>query len=184
MVEKQTITTGKTSTVYSMTVMALMTAVTCIIAPMSIPIGPVPISLTNLVLCFSIVLVGKKRATVSFFIYLLVGAIGIPVFSGFSGGIGKMIGPTGGYLIGFLFLTWIGGIFTEKHLGKPFWYAVGMLLGTVSVYFFGTIWFVFLMKTEVWYALTICVFPFLIFDIIKIVLACTVGETIRKRLMY
>ena len=67
MVEKQTITTGKTSTVYSMTVMALMTAVTCIIAPMSIPIGPVPISLTNLVLCFSIVLVGKKKGDCQLF---------------------------------------------------------------------------------------------------------------------
>lgn len=182
--EKQKSTSGKKDSIYSMTAMALMTAVTCILAPMSIPIGPVPVSLTNLVLCFSIILLGKKKATISFLIYLLIGAIGIPVFSGFTGGLGKMIGPTGGYLVGFLFLTWIGGMFTEKHRGNSFWYAAGMLLGTVCVYFFGTIWFMILMKTNVWYALTICVFPFLIFDIVKIVLACTIGERVRKRLKY
>ncbi len=182
--EKQANITEKKISVYEMTVMALMTAVTCILAPMSIPIGTIPVTLTNLVLCFSVILLGKKKATISFLIYLLIGAVGVPVFSGFTGGIGKMVGPTGGYLIGFLFLTWIGGIFTERHPGKPLWYAVGMILGTVCIYIFGTIWYMILMKTEFWYALSVCVFPFVIFDALKILAACTVGETIRKRIKY
>ncbi len=95
-----------------------------------------------------------------------------------------MVGPTGGYLIGFLFLTWIGGSLQrgilENHCGMP----VGMILGTVCIYIFGTIWYMILMKTEFWYALSVCVFPFVIFDALKIVAACTVGETIRKRIKY
>lgn len=182
--EKQSYVSKKGVSVHAMTMMALMTAVLCILAPISVPIGPIPVSLTNLVLCFCVILLGKKKATVSFLIYLLIGAVGIPVFSGFSGGVGKMVGPTGGYLVGFLFLTWIGGMFTERHLGKPVWYALGMALGTLCLYAFGTLWYLVLMKTDVWYALTVCVFPFLIFDAIKIILACTIGETLRKRLNY
>ena len=182
--EKQTYRFSSGISVYSMTVMALMTAVTCILAPMSVPIGPIPVSLTNLVLCFSIILLGKKKATISFFIYLLIGCVGVPVFSGFTGGVGRLVGPTGGYLIGFLFLAWIGGIYEEKYTGKPLWYAVGMVLGTICLYAFGTIWYLILMKTDLWSALTVCVFPFLIFDAVKILLACTLGETIRRRLKY
>ena len=96
----------------SLVLIALMTAVTCILAPLSIPIplSPVPLTLTNLVLGFSIFLLGWKKATASCIIYLLLGLCGLPVFSGFSGGVGKFAGPTGGYLIGFIFLTVIGGL--------------------------------------------------------------------------
>ena len=90
---------GKT---YAITVTALMTAVTCILAPLSIPIGPVPISLTNLAIYISLYLLGWKRGTISYLIYLLIGLVGIPVFSGFTGGPAKLAGPTGGYIIGFI----------------------------------------------------------------------------------
>ena len=72
----------KHGTTYAITVTALMTAVTCILAPLSIPIGPVPISLTNLAIYISLYLLGWKRGTISYLIYLLIGLVGIPVFSG------------------------------------------------------------------------------------------------------
>ena len=71
------------SKTYEMTVTALMTAVTCILAPLSIPIGPVPISFTNLAIYLSLYLLGWKRGTISYLVYLLIGLVGVPVFSGF-----------------------------------------------------------------------------------------------------
>ena len=99
-----------------MTVTALMTAITCILAPMAlpIPVSPVPISLTNLVIFFMAYILGTKLSVASYVLYLLLGTVGLPVFSGFSGGVGKLLGPTGGYLIGFIFLAAISGFFVEK----------------------------------------------------------------------
>ena len=100
----------KHGTTYAITVTALMTAVTCILAPLSIPIGPVPISLTNLAIYISLYLLGWKRGTISYLIYLLIGLVGIPVFSGFTGGPAKLAGPTGGYIIGFIVMAVIAGL--------------------------------------------------------------------------
>lgn len=102
------------SKTYEMTVTALMTAVTCILAPLSIPIGPVPISFTNLAIYLSLYLLGWKRGTISYLVYLLIGLVGVPVFSGFTGGIGKLAGPTGGYIIGFIAMAVIAGLVIDK----------------------------------------------------------------------
>ena len=99
--QSSTISRSKT---YEITITALMTAVTCILAPMSIPIGPVPISFTNLAIYLSLYLLGWKKGTISYLIYLLIGLVGLPVFSGFTGGPAKLAGPTGGYIIGFIVL--------------------------------------------------------------------------------
>ena len=82
----------KTST-YAMVVTALMAAVTCILAPLSVPIGPVPISLTNFAIYLSLYLLDWKKGTLSYLIYLLLGLVGLPVFSGFTGGLAKLAGP-------------------------------------------------------------------------------------------
>ena len=80
------------SKTYEITMTALMAAVTCILAPLSIPIGPVPISFTNLAIYLSLYLLGWKRGTISYLIYLLLGLVGLPVFSGFTGGPAKLAG--------------------------------------------------------------------------------------------
>ena len=92
-----------------MVLIALMTAVTCVLGPLSIPLpfSPVPISLTNFAIFLAIFVLGMKSGTISFIIYLLLGAIGVPVFSSFRGGLQVLAGPTGGYLIGFIFLALI-----------------------------------------------------------------------------
>jgi biotin transport system substrate-specific component len=129
---KQKITTK------SIALIALMTAVTCVLAPLSLPIGPVPISLTNLAIYFALYILGMKKGTISYIVYLFIGLVGVPVFSGFTGGPAKLIGPTGGYLIGFVFMAMIAGIFIDKFKGKMFPSMVGMILGTLVCYGFGT----------------------------------------------
>ncbi len=169
-------------TTYQLTVIALITAALCILGPLSIPIGAVPISLTNLLIYFAVYLLGTKLGTLSYMMYLLLGMAGLPVFSAYSGGLAKLAGPTGGYLIGFIPMAIIIGLFLEKSKGNRLVTAVGMVLGTSVAYLLGTIWFVFQMQCEVWYALTICVFPFLLGDGVKIAIAITVGPMLRHRL--
>ena len=168
--------------VYQMTAVSLMTALLCILGPIAIPVGAVPISFTNFVIYLAIYLLGMKLGTLSCCIYLLAGMAGLPVFSGYSGGLAKLAGPTGGYLIGFLFMAMISGVIIQKHPGKTGWSIFGMGIGTLIAYLLGTIWFMFQTNCTLWYALTICVLPFLIFDAIKIVLASRIGILLRRTL--
>ena len=152
----------KTST-YAMVVTALMAAVTCILAPLSVPIGPVPISLTN------------------FAIYLLLGLVGLPVFSGFTGGLAKLAGPTGGYIIGFIPMAIIAGIVIDKFTNRGI-QILGMIVGTAICYAFGTAWFCFQAGYTVGAALAVCVIPFIPADLCKMVIAMIIGPMVRKRL--
>ena len=135
--QSSTVSRSKT---YEITITALMTAVTCILAPMSIPIGPVPISFTNLAIYLSLYLLGWKKGTISYLIYLLIGLVGLPVFSGFTGGPAKLAGPTGGYIIGFIVMAVIAGLVID-NCRKPWIQLIGMIVGTIVCYLFGTIWF-------------------------------------------
>lgn len=168
----------------NMVIVALMTAVTCIAAPFSIPLPftPVPISLTNLVIYISCCILGAKKGTISFLLYLLIGLIGLPVFSGFSGGLTKLAGPTGGYLIGFIFCAVFTGLFTEKFEDRIYMYPVGMIIGTIICYGFGTAWLAFQMKLGFVQALFMGVIPYLIGDVLKIVVSTVLGYTLRNRL--
>ena len=114
---------------------------------------------------------------------VLLGMVGLPVFSGYSGGLAKVAGPTGGYIVGFIFLALIGGFFVDHFRGKYLWTILGLVLGMAVTYGFGTAWFVFQMKCTLWYALMACVFPFAVIDVIKIVVATLVGATIRRQLV-
>ena len=161
---------------------AVMTAVTCILGPLSLPIGIVPISLTNLAIYFSVYLLGGKRGTLSYLVYLFIGLIGIPVFSGFSGGFHKVFGPTGGYLIGFIFMAFISGIFIDKFSSKIYMCFLGMILGTIATYIFGTAWLAFQANLTFNKALSLGVLPFILGDIAKMVLAALIAPQIKKRL--
>ena len=173
---------NKKLTTYQMAVTALMTAVMCVLGPLSVPIGAVPISLTNLVICFTVWLLGAKLGTLSVALYLLIGLVGVPVFSGYGAGIAKIAGPTGGYLVGFLLMAFIGGLFIEKSKGNPVISGVGLVLGIAVSYVLGTAWFVFQMKCELSHALAVCVYPFIAFDLAKVVISCVVGALLRKHL--
>lgn len=169
------------SKISTLSITAVMAAVTCVLAPMSIPIGPVPISFTNLAIYLSLYLLGRKNGTVSYVVYMLIGLMGLPVFSGFSGGVGKLLGPTGGYIIGFIPMAMIAGLAIDKTNNCILQF-VAMAAGTIVAYAFGTAWFCVIMESDVVSALTVCVFPFIPGDIAKIIIANMLGPILRKRL--
>ena len=173
----------KKISIYKIALIGVMTAIICIIGPFSIPIGLVPISLTNLIILITVIILGWKMGTISCLIYLLIGYVGMPVFSGFRGGPERLFGPTGGYLIGFVFLAIISGIFIDKFRGKIYMYVIGMLLGTVVLYAFGTVWFAYQQNLSFHAAAVICVIPFIPLDIVKIACAVIIGPIIRKQLV-
>ena len=165
--------TLRTTNTYAMAVTALMTAVTCILAPLSIPIGPVPISLTNFAIYLSLYLLDWKKGTISYILYLLLGLVGLPVFSGFTGGLGN--------IIGFIPMAIIAGIVIDKFSQR--WIQIlGMIVGTAICYAFGTAWFCIQAGYTVSAALAVCVIPFIPADLIKMVIAMIIGPEIRKRL--
>ena len=167
-----------------MAMIGVMTAVTCIAAPFSIPIpvSPVPLSLTTFILYLSVYILGTRNAFISYVIYLLLGLVGLPVFSGFSGGFAKLAGPTGGYLIGFIFMTIIAGIGTNKFGGKKLPAVLGMVLGLAVAYIFGTAWLAYQMHISFMAGLSVGVLPYLAGDAVKIIIAMIVGPILRSRL--
>jgi biotin transport system substrate-specific component len=172
----------KKMTTYQLAATALLTAVMCILGPLSLPIGAVPISLTNLVICFAAILLGMRFGTLSVVVYLLLGAVGLPVFSNYGAGLAKLAGPTGGYLVGFLFMALIGGWAVDKSHCHPVWSGIGLVAGIAVSYAFGTAWFVYQMGCTLAYALAVCVYPFILIDLCKVVVAVAVGSVVRKRL--
>ena len=169
-------------TTYQMAVTAVMAAVLCVLGPLTVPIGAIPISLANFVICLTAWLLGPKFGTLSVVIYLAIGLIGVPVFSGYGAGLAKVAGPTGGYLVGYLLLAFIGGLFIEKSNGQPVVSAVGLVLGDAACYVLGTAWFVFQTGSTVAHALDVCVYPFIPFDLAKVVIAVALGSVLRKAL--
>ena len=176
---------SKKGKIYFITSSAIVTALMCIFGPMSVPIGVIPISLTNLVIYFAVYILGYKGSTAAYLVYILLGLVGLPVFSGFQGGPAKLVGPTGGYLLGFVFITIIAGLCASKAKGKlriPIILA-GMIVSTAITYFFGTVWFIFQTGNDVATSLTLCVFPFIPFDLAKMVIATIIGMPIRNALV-
>lgn len=167
----------------TMALIGVMAAVTCILGPLSlaIPVSPVPISLTNLAVYFAIYVLGMKRGTISYCIYLLLGLVGLPVFAAFTGGAGKLFGPTGGYLIGFIFMALICGFFIEKWEKKLYMHFIGMVLGTAVCYVFGTAWLAYTAHMGFAAALAAGVIPFIPGDLVKIIIAMIAGSAIRKQ---
>lgn len=167
-----------------MTLIGLMTALICILAPFSIllPLSPVPISLGTLAVYLTAVILGMKRSFISVMLYLLLGMAGLPVFTGFTGGIGRLLGPTGGYLIGYLLIALICGYFTDKWSRRIPLILLGMLIGTIACYSFGTLWLAYHTGLSLIAALSTGILPFLPADAIKLLAAATIGYQVRKRL--
>lgn len=142
-------------------------------------------TLQTLAIFLAVGVLGGKRGFIAVAAYLLLGLVGAPVFSGFSGGVGALLTPSGGYLVGFLFtalLMWV----MEKLLGqKVLILGLSMVLGLLVCYAFGTAWFViaYPMGGEavgLWTALGWCVFPYLPFDAAKIALALALSSQLRR----
>lgn len=182
----QTISGTKHSfTVKQLALIGLMAAVICVLGPfaLQIPVSPVPISLGTLAIYFVISVLGMKLGTISVLIYILLGLAGVPVFAGFAAGPGKLFGPTGGYIIGYILLALISGFFVDRFGKRIPLYLLGMILGTAACYLLGTLWLAFQLDKTFLQALSLGVIPYIPGDIVKLILATAVGFQIRKRLL-
>lgn len=164
-----------------MILIALFSAMIAVCSQIAIPTAvAVPFTLQTMGVFIASALLGYKRGTISVIIYILLGAVGLPVFSNFSGGIGILIGPAGGYIIGFILTSVTIGLLTEKF-GKKLWVlAVTMVAGLVFCYAVGTAWFCICTQTDFVSALMVCVVPFLIADGVKIAVASVLVNRIEK----
>ena len=167
----------------NLALIAVMTAIMCILGPLSVPIGPVPLSLTTFAVFLSVFILGWKRGTLSVCVYLLLGLAGLPVFSGFQGGIAKLAGPTGGYLIGFIPVAILAGIIIESCKRRLIISIIGMAGLSWLLYTIGTTWLAFSMHISWGQALAAGVLPFIVGDIIKIICAALLGKAIFNALM-
>ena len=177
-----------------LTLCAVMAAVMCVIAPISIPIGPISITGGTLTIYLTACLLGPWRGLAATAVYLLAGFAGLPVFSNYMGGAGRLLGPTGGYLVGYLPMMLLAGLAaeyasqrfggqgkTERVLTLALQLS-GMALATAVLYAFGTAWYCVQAGAGLQTALAACVFPFIPFDLIKMVLALLTGVPVRRRL--
>lgn len=170
-------------TVYELTSMGLMTAIMCVLAPFSIFLpGMVPISLGTLVIYFFPYILGTRRSAVCCLVYIILGAIGLPVFSGFSGGIPKLVGPTGGYLIGYFLIILFEGSAIKRFPTMRLAHILGMIMGTISCYIVGTAWLSFQLKLTFMKGLAAGVIPFIPGDAIKMAIAVMIAPIILNRL--
>lgn len=146
---------------------ALWTAIICIVSPFSIPVFSVPITFSTIAIFLSALLLGKTYGTISVAVYIALGAIGLPVFSGFLGGMGVLLGPTGGFIIGYAVCAFVIGLLYQKTKISPF---IIMAIATLIIYLLGLAWYMVVTNSNFIVALLVCVVPFILIDAIKILL--------------
>lgn len=171
---------------YDMAYIGLFVGLMAICSWISIPTA-IPFTMQTFAVFLAVMILGGKRGTLAIVVYLLLGLVGVPVFAGFSAGPGVLFGTTGGYLIGFVFsglLMWL----MERIADRKVWVQMlSMLLGMVTYYIIGTIWFMVVYgntngSVSLLTALGWCVFPFVIPDLVKAALALGFGNALRKPL--
>jgi biotin transport system substrate-specific component len=158
---------------------ALMAALTAAGAYIAIPIGPVPIVLQNLFIMLAGLLLGGRWGLISVAVYLLAGAVGLPVFAGGTGGVGKFVGPTGGYLLGFAAAAYLIGLISESGRGRVVIDVLAMVAGTLIIYAFGVAWLKVVTGMSFSKAVTVGMLPFLIGDALKIAAAIPIARALR-----
>ena len=164
-----------------LTRIALMTAILCILAPISIPlpVSSVALTLATFAIYLTAYILKPKQALAAVGIYLFLGAAGLPVFSGYLSGVSRFAAPGGGYLVGYLILAGISSFFMHRFSGSPMQIA-GMLLGTLAMYAIGTFWLACTAGISFSAALPAGMFAFLPLDTVKIIFSAYIGRKLRQ----
>lgn len=170
---------------------ALFAAIICVSTVITIPLPftPVPITLQVMTICIAGAVLGYKKGVIAVGIYILLGFIGLPVFSGMKSGPAVLFGPTGGYILGFLPMTFFIGFLVcnfikskDSAVMKSIKYFIVMFLGLIVLYLFGTIQLMFIAHLNLAGALATAVIPFVGFDIAKIIFAVVISYFIRQNI--
>lgn len=160
----------------------IFASITSILAQISIPLPFTTVPLTMQV--FAVVLcglmLGPKLGLITQIIYILLGAVGMPVFAQMSGGIAAIVGPTGGFILAFPLMALVVGYFSKKY-DSIIMIVTGMILSLIICYTIGTLQFSIIMKMSFIEGLKLCVIPFILVDLVKIGLATSVGVSVSKR---
>lgn len=169
----------KESRIYRLVLTAVFAAVIAVCSWISIPTA-VPFTLQTLGVLLAAGLLGWRHGTISVIVYILLGLVGVPVFAGFSGGVGVLAGPTGGYIVGFIFTALTVGLITKFFGNKLYVLIIAMVAGVALCYLFGTVWFMAVTGTGFAASLAVCVVPFLVFDACKIAVAAALVNRLYK----
>ena len=165
-----------------LTTISLFCSIICIFSIISIPIGTVPISLSVLAIFLSSIVLGFKKAVITVIVYILIGSLGLPVFSGFKGGVQVLFGPTGGYIFSYIFIAGIMGFASDnlsKVQYKKTFLFVCSLISLFICYITGSVQYMLISSVSLKKALISSAFVFLPFDILKSVLAIIIGTRIK-----
>ncbi len=185
-VQNAKVRTNEKRKTYDMAYIAVFTVLIAICSWISIPMT-VPFTLQTFAVFLSVSILGGRRGTMAVLVYVLLGAVGIPVFAEFTGGPGIILNTTGGYIIGFILSALIMWL-TESLFGKKLPVQIlSMVLGLLACYAVGTVWFMFVYMRQtgavgLGTVLGWCVIPFIIPDAVKIALALMLGNTLRRPL--
>ena len=173
-------------TLYKTVRCGIFAAIICVSSFFVIPVGTVPISFTLLAVMVCAVVLSPFEAFCATFVYILMGAIGLPVFSGGSGGFGVLFGITGGYIWSYPLLAVIVSLLSSLDVKKKllnFTFAfISCLVGVTLCYACGTLQYILVTDANFYTALTVCVIPFVPIDIIKALVAVSIGLILRKRI--
>ena len=161
-----------------LTVTAAAAAALCVLAPWAVTLGPVPITLCTLAIYLMSFLLDGKSGFAAVLVYVLMGAVGLPVFAGFGAGTGWLLGPTGGFVLCYPFAAYLCASLLGRGVSR--WWALG--LGTLLLYAVGTGWYCVQTGVGLWGGAAVCVLPFLPGDAVKLIAAAVVGPVLRARL--
>jgi len=171
--------TNPSDTLHMTVYASLLAALIAAGAYLAVPIGPVPIVLQNLFVMLTALLLGSRWGLGAISVYLLAGVCGLPVFAGGMGGIGRLAGPTGGYLMGYLPMVFIIGMIAEKTGNRMAYDILAMIMGTVILYACGVTWLKTVTGMAWSKAFTVGMYPFLIGDAVKIAVAAPLARSLR-----
>lgn len=173
------------SKIYDMVVCALFAAICCVLSPIAIPIGPVPVSLGLLAIIFTGVVLGPIKGAISVLVFFIIGLF-IPVFTGGQVGFSAFAGPTGGYAWSYLIVVVVVGFLTKIPVKNKILEIIATIffcmVGIAVCYFFGTLQFMAVMNTNLTASLSACVIPFIPFDIGKCIVAGVAGPLLKTAL--
>lgn len=180
--QKGRLFTLKKGSTYQYVLAAFGAAIIAVLAQVTIPLPLIPITGQTLAVGIVVTILGTRLGTISVLLYILLGAVGLPVFSGMSGGLGILVGPTGGYIVGFLVTAIIMGLYLDQF-GITFVHAIiANIIGMIITLAFGTVWLKIVAEYTWTAAFMGGVAPFIVVGIVKAVLAAWIGVIVRRRL--
>ncbi len=170
--------------VSSIATTAMIAAIIAVAAVISIPMYLVPFTLATFAMYTATIAFGTRQTVTAVVVYILLGAVGLPVFSGLGSGIGHILGPTGGYILGYIPMVWIGGYFAERFAGNRYMYILGFVLGTAVLYAVGVLWIHIQLGSSIASLLSKTVYPFIAIDLVKLIFGIYAGENLKNLRKY